>query len=230
MNPDEKNEAVPVAEIINAPEFKKSLFASPEFIAEHKASMEEAQKRQRSEKIQELRREWGAPKRHVTAQPEFSGDWGAKFTTISDLIGKGQGVSIALVGERGNGKTQLAVELMRAATRQLKSCLFTTAMSFFIAVKSSYRRDAEDTEQEIMSEFGAPKLLVIDEIGKRSDTEWENNMLFELLNRRYNAMTDTILICNKAKAEFETYIGPSIASRMNETGGIILCDWPTFRT
>jgi len=54
-------------------------------------------------------------------------------------------------------------------------------------------------------------------------------MLFELLNRRYNDLKDTILIANKSKAEFQDYIGPSLASRMNETGGIVECNWPSFR-
>lgn len=229
MNAGENPKAQTAGEIIKSPAFWEIKF-NPEVVAANQARAAEFLKQQQAFKIEELRRAWRAPQRHVTATPDFSGDWGSKFETIRDLMNTGKGVSIALVGERGNGKTQLAVELMRMATGQLKSCLFTTAMSFFIAVKASYRKDADQTEQEIMSEFGKPKFLVIDEIGKRADTEWENNMLFELLNRRYNNMTDTLLICNKAKSEFETYIGPSIASRMNETGGIILCDWPTFRT
>ncbi len=217
------------AQIINSPTFKTAINISPEDIEAHNKRQAEWVKRQNDFKTQDLRRIWRAPERHVSASPQFTGDWGARFKSIGDMINSGRGVTIALVGERGNGKTQMSVELMRVATKQLKWALFTTAMGFFIAVKTSYRRDAEKTEENIMLEYGKPNLLVIDEIGKRSDSEWENNMLFELLNRRYNAIRDTILICNKSKPDFEDYLGPSIASRMNETGGIIECNWPSFR-
>ncbi len=228
-NPEQTPPARSADEIISSPAFKTAINVTPEQLKAFNDRRAEELKRRNALKVEDLRRIWRAPERHVQASPEFTGDWAEKFKKISDEMSIGKGVTVALVGERGNGKTQLAVELMRVATGQLKTALFTTAMRFFITVKTSYRREAEKTEASIMAEFGKPQLLIIDEIGKRSDSEWENNMLFELLNRRYNAIRDTILICNKPKSEFADYIGPSIASRMNETGGIIECAWPSFR-
>ncbi len=227
--PDENPPTRSASEVIASPTFKTAISVTPEQLKAFNDRRAEDLKRRNALKVEDLRRVWRAPERHVQANPEFTGDWAEKFKKISDEMSLGKGVTVALVGERGNGKTQLAVELMRVATGQLKTALFATAMRFFITVKTSYRREAEKTEASIMAEFGKPQLLIIDEIGKRSDSEWENNMLFELLNQRYNDMRDTILICNKSKADFKEYIGPSIASRMNETGGIIQCDWPSFR-
>lgn len=192
---------------------------------------DEIQKRKDNEhsaKVATFRANWNAPKRHEQSTPNFSGEWGAAYSQLKAKLGTGS--TIALVGTRGSGKTQLAVELMKATTANLKRAYFTTATGFFMELKATYRKEASKTEGDVLNTFQSFQLLVIDEIGKRSESEWENNLLFELLNRRYNAMKDTVLIDNRSKADFIAAIGESLASRMNEGGGIKECNWPSFRS
>lgn len=178
--------------------------------------------------ISQLRSAWDAPARHLALQePKRTNEWGTKLTLLESKIGTG--FTVALVGVRGNGKTQIAVQLMIAVTEKLKSAKFCTAAKFFMAIKASYRKDSDNTEFEVLREYRRPALLVIDEIGKRSDSGWENTLLFELLNDRYNDMTDTVLIDNRPKSDFVAAIGASLASRMSESGGIIECNWESFR-
>ena len=136
---------------------------------------------------------------------------------------------MALTGGRGNGKTQLAVEAMRMVTRAGGPVLFSTAISFFAEVKSTFSRESEFTEKQVADKYRRPRLLVVDEVGKRGGSDWENNLLFDVLNSRYNDIKDTILIDNRSPKEFEEWIGPSVASRMSEGGGIIECNWGSFR-
>jgi hypothetical protein len=42
-------------------------------------------------------------------------------------------------------------------------------------------------------------------------------------------MTDTILTCNLDRNMLAENLGPSIVSRMKEGGGILECNWPSFR-
>lgn len=176
-----------------------------------------------------LRSEWNAPKRHALfdLKQGQKGKWAHKLAILENMAGKGY--MAALVGIRGNGKTQLAVELMKHATRNLRSAYFMSAMEFFEHVKATYRKESAQNEFEIIKRFRRPALLVIDEIGKRSESDWENNVLFAILNARYNDLTDTVLIDNRTKQEFISTLGASLASRISETGGIIECDWPSFR-
>jgi len=134
------------------------LNISAEQLQAHNKRQREFVKRQNTFKVEELRRRWQAPQRHVVESPDFSGEWGAKFTVLQQMFIANTGLTLALVGERGNGKTQLAVELMRWFTSLLKPALFTTAIGFFIAVKTSYRKDSEQTEKAIMEEFGKTRL------------------------------------------------------------------------
>jgi len=152
--------------------------------------------------------------------------WWDKFNSIQSKLGTG--VTIALVGSRGCGKTQLAVELIRGAVKT-KTAYFCTAMEFFLKIKSTFVEGSGETELGIVKKYREFNLLVVDEIGKRAESDWHNNLFFELLNKRYEDMSDTILIDNRPKAEFISLIGPSLASRMNEAGGIIECNWPSFR-
>jgi hypothetical protein len=189
---------------------------------------EHADRLARGQVIAELRSNWNAPKRHVAhSQIDLGGEWGKKLAALKALLGSG--FLTALVGGRGPGKTQMAVELMRHTTSQLRPAYYLTATEFFIRVKTTYRDDGRKSESDVLKELRRPKLLIVDEVGKRAETPWENNLLFELINKRYDDLSDTVLIDNNEPAEFCKAIGPSLSSRINETGGVIHFNWQSFR-
>lgn len=182
---------------------------------------------ERDAKIKEYLRNANVPQRHRNHVALKGDAWKIKH---QDLIAKlGTGFLIALIGTRGTGKTQLGVEIIRENINLLKSALFTTAMDIFIEVKSTYRKSSDYDEGDIVKEFCRPRLLVIDEIQERAETAWEDRILTHLINRRYNDEKDTLLIGNITAEQFAQNIGSSILSRLNETGGIIVCDWESYR-
>lgn len=137
----------------------------------------------------------------------------------------------ALIGPRGTGKTQMAVSLLHSRIFALgRTGRYLTAMDFFMMLKESFREGEKRSEMDVLQSLILPNLLVIDEITVRSDSVWENNLFTYLVNKRYDALKDTILIGNCANAqELTSCVGPSISSRMQETGGILLCQWASFR-
>jgi hypothetical protein len=192
---------------------------------------EKAEAQRHEAAVTSIKRHWAAPLRHLQERDiERTGPRGEPWATVeSNLIAKlGTGFLVALVGIRGPGKTQMGVELMKRSAEAERSCLYATAMGFFIAIKSTYGKKAE-SEEDVLSRYARPSLLVIDEAGRRGETDWEDRLLFELIDRRYREMRDTLLISNQGPGEFQTAIGPSLASRMVETGGIIECTWASFR-
>jgi DNA replication protein DnaC len=102
-------------------------------------------------------------------------------------------------------------------------------VEFFMEGKQSYRKDSDETEMGVLKRYRTPDLLVIDEIGKRGETTWEDTLLFELIDMRYRDMSDTLLISNQTQQEFTASLGPSLASRMKETGGVVECNWKGWR-
>lgn len=171
----------------------------------------------------------GVPKRHAMAR-ETGGaaEWAAKLAQVTALLGTG--CLVALVGPRGTGKTQLAVELIREVTgpRDLPA-RYTTATEFFMALKETFGDEAKVPASKVLAGHRAVNLLVLDEVHERGATSWEDQMLTTLIDMRYRDLKDTVLIANLKPDEFLTHVGPSIASRLQETGCIVECKWKSFR-
>jgi len=174
----------------------------------------------------------GVPYRHASrtiSEPDLirQPEWSNARSQVLAIIGRG--VTVCLTGTRGNGKTQIAVEAIRSVTKQGKAALFITAQRIFMTFRGTFDDGAKRTELQVLESFRRPSLLVIDEIGQRTESDWENRTFFELLNARYNDMTDTILTCNLNGTDLTANLGPSLVDRMKEGGGMIECNWPSFR-
>lgn len=162
--------------------------------------------------------------------------WENTYDRIFDAIGKGS-VSV-LIGPRGTGKTQLAVVISENVEHRLHQrrgafdqarTRYTTAVELFMTIKETYGDNAQRSEKAAIDLFVKPDLLVIDEVQERAGTEWENRLLVNIVDRRYAAMKDTILVGNLKPEDVQRELGTSIASRAQETGGIYVADWPSFR-
>lgn len=201
---------------------------TPEMREQLRREADAAERSRKEMRVAHALRAGSAPRRQLeNTAVDRSGEWGATEAKIKPRLGTG--LFLALIGNRGCGKTQLAVEAMRHVATQIRPVRYCTATGFFIEVKAAYNSQTR-SEKDVLRDFSYPSLLVIDEIGQRSESEWENRLLFELLNCRYNAVKDTILISNQGADEFGKSIGPSLLSRMNEAGGMIECKWPSYRT
>lgn len=136
---------------------------------------------------------------------------------------------LVLLGDRGNGKTQLAVELIRQTCNNLKSAVYVRSREIGMCMRRAYGSDASITEIAAVDRFVAPHLLVIDECQERPDSDWEIRTLTLLLDKRYGAMKPTVMIANCTDEQFKDLMGSSIVDRLKEGGGRIMFDWPSFR-
>jgi hypothetical protein len=227
---NETTEIKSAASILNGPlnSFIDAVASlSPEHLTQRRKEAEEFHRRKNEGWIMGILSDSRAPKRQLYhSNLDRNGEWAIAEKRITGKLGSG--CLIALVGNRGCGKTQLAVEAIRFCANKGKRARYCTATEFFMEVKATYGNESR-SEKNVLDEFSRPLLLVIDEVGQRSESEWENRLLFELLNRRYNALKDTLLISNQTSDEFSKSMGPSLVSRMVETGGLIECRWPTYR-
>lgn len=170
------------------------------------------------------------PVRHREAKLSTAAQHPWSVTLNSKLLPRlGTGFLIVLHGGRGPGKTQLATELIRQNSMDFKTSLYTKIVDILVDVKSSWGKEAKETEREVLERFCAPKLLVIDEVVERREGQWDTQTLLYLVDRRYDERKDTLLIGNLSKDEMERSLGPSITSRSLECGGFIHCSWETFR-
>lgn len=178
-------------------------------------------------RAKELRTAASIPERHDKAITPTDSLWQRTHDKIALKLKSG--FLIALTGIQGTGKTQMGASLIYSAADRLMSCKYACAMDFFIELKATFQDDAESRESAVINRYLKPKFLVLDEMDERSGSDWENRLLFHMLNKRYNAMVDTLLISRSNRSDFLASIGASVQSRMQETGAIITCDWPSWR-
>jgi len=155
--------------------------------------------------------------------------WWETYLHLNALLTTG--MLVGLVGRFGSGKTVMATMLMWDACLHLgvKSVWYCTAARFFRELQASFKSETS-TEQGVMNRYVGYDLLVIDEAHERANSDYEDRRLVEVINMRYGRGRDTILITNLSMQEFAGSIGGAVMDRMNQVGGLVDCDWPSFRT
>lgn len=139
-----------------------------------------------------------------------------------------KGTGLILSGLPGTGKSHLAGAVLQALLPKHVG-LYVTCLGLIRMVRSTWRKDSEQSESEVLQTLADVPLLVIDEIGVQYGTEGEQTLLFELLDSRYRAMQPTILLTNQDKTGLKTFVGDRTFDRLVETSRWVAFDWESYR-
>ncbi len=127
--------------------------------------------------------------------------------------------NILMVGLTGNGKTHLACAILDGAITKGLSCLY---VPFYKATEYKIKKP------EVFAKMIKCNILVIDEFGVYQ-SDFKDNLLFEIINERYNNFGHTILISNMQIDKFKASIGDPLYSRLRENVTVKACDWEDYR-
>lgn len=133
---------------------------------------------------------------------------------------------IGLCGTFGSGKTVLSACIGWYAAESGLDVRYTTAPKFFRELLAGMR---DGYEADVIRDHARVGFLVIDEAHEKANTDYEDRRLNEIIDLRYGQERDTLLISNLDRSEFASSLGPGIIDRMAQCGGLIECDWPSFR-
>lgn len=140
------------------------------------------------------------------------------------------GRSALFVGQPGTGKTHLAVGIGMQLLRKGRPVLFTTVMRAIRRVKDTWSRESAETESQAVAALVYPDLLILDEVGVQFGSEFEKNLLFDVLNERYEKRRPTLLLSNLPLDQVRAYLGERVFDRMREDGGeYIAFEWESHR-
>ena len=139
------------------------------------------------------------------------------------------GRSCIFVGKPGTGKTHLAIGIALSIMQQQQSALFVTVQRLIRRVKDSWHTK-EETESEVIDAYASPDLLILDEVGVQFGSEFEKQVLFDVLNERYEKLKPSILLSNIPSEQLSDYLGERVTDRLRENKGrMIGFNWDSYR-
>lgn len=148
--------------------------------------------------------------------------------TIKDRVAEGTGM--IFTGQAGTGKTHLSTAIANAIIPLGYSAVFITASDAMRSIKRTYDPSSLMTESDAIDALVAPALLILDEIGMQNRTDHEKQLMFEIINKRYERVKPTILLSNLSSADLKEFLGERIMDRMRQGGGrMIGFEWDSFR-
>lgn len=175
-------------------------------------------------------RESGVPERHrgkTLDRHAAAGPWGETYRRLRGRLP--EGTLIVLLGKRGTGKTQMAIDLLADMAMASQAVRYLKMIDLFREIRNCYRQDGP-REVDAVKRICQYPGLVLDEAHERSDSDWENRTLNNIIDHRYDGVRTTILVSNMTREGFAQAVGPSIVSRVHECGEVVVCDWESFRT
>lgn len=223
--------------------FRDSWFGCPQCreikLAEIRVREQQMEQQQREQKYKAAIGNAGIPERFINrtldsyiAESEkqkrilgYCRDYADGFSDIAKI-----GRSIMFLGSPGTGKTHLSVGVALEIMRNGKSAVFTTASRLLRSIKDTYSKRSEITESQAIAVFTGCDLLIVDEVGVQRGSDYEKDMLFDVINERYENTRPIIILSNLAIADVREYLGDRVYDRMRENGGkAFVMDWESYR-
>jgi DNA replication protein DnaC len=135
-----------------------------------------------------------------------------------------------VVGPNGVGKSTIARNIAHQAVLQGHTALFTSAGQLLGELAAI---DSASTLRRRLSQYVAPALLVIDEVGYLSYSNRHADMLFELISRRYETKS-TLVTTNRPFSDWhEVFPGAacivSMVDRLVHNAEVVAIDGDSYR-
>lgn len=116
---------------------------------------------------------------------------------------------LLLTGPAGRGKTHLACAILSelVATKGVTG-LYVDFSDLLMKIQTSFRPDADVSKESVLIPYSEAEVLVLDELGASKPHPWVLDVLYSLLNSRYNRKKITV-----ATSNFEDEIDTSAGER-----------------
>lgn len=129
--------------------------------------------------------------------------------------------SLLMIGKVGTGKTLLASCIIKAVSFSYDCRIFKFA-EITRNIRATYQRDSEFTDRDIINDLSSRRLLIIDEMGVQSGSDAEKQVIFEIIDNRYQKMLPTVVISNLDIQGLTDVMGERVIDRLREGGGKLL--------
>jgi len=149
----------------------------------------------------------GCPARYASATPDTMDE---KLKRWFDETGGC--CSVLIHGTVGTGKTHSTLALAKLLFINKVYSQFYNVIEFLDSLKAQYNFD----DCDIKSALTVDHTLILDDFGAEKSTDWTQEIIYRLVNLRYEMMLKTIFISNLSPKEMGKVYGDRIVSRIIE--------------
>lgn len=154
---------------------------------------------------------------------------------FGSYLAKGEG--LYLVGGYGTGKTHLAAAIALHLISKGIPVVFKTLIDLLAEIRKTFDDDSDASEFDMLELYRTVDLLIIDDLGKESPTEWSLSMLYAIVNERYEACLPMIITTNYSDADLirrlsvrgDRTTAEAIVSRLHEVCYSVEMYWDDWR-
>ncbi|HET7711375.1 MAG TPA: ATP-binding protein, partial [Thermoanaerobaculia bacterium] len=141
-----------------------------------------------------------------------------------------EGRGLLLMGPCGTGKTHLAVAALLEIINSGKPgrLLFSNFQDLIQEIQASFDSDEVPSKSEILRPLLEADLLVLDELGSQKPTTFVQDILYYVINSRYNDERTTIFTTNYTDSSAEgkeenltQRLGVRLRSRLYEMAALV---------
>ena len=146
-------------------------------------------------------------------------------------------VGLLFQGSCGVGKTHLAVAALKELIGKGIPGLFYDFRDLLKEIQDSYNPNTRTSELKILAPIFEAEVLVLDELGASKPTEWVQETITHIINKRYNDKKVTIFTSNYLDIPINTSydetltdrVGVRLRSRLHEMCRLILIEGDDYR-
>ena len=121
---------------------------------------------------------------------------------------------IILHGGYGCGKTHLAAAVANHRISLGQSVLFVNTPDLLDHLRMTYSPNSAQSYDARFEEVRNTPLLILDDLGSQSSTDWADEKLYQIFNHRYNAKLPTVITTNEGTETLDM----RIRSRLEHVG------------
>jgi DNA replication protein DnaC len=146
-------------------------------------------------------------------------------------------VGLLYLGRCGVGKTHLAVAALQGLIKKGIPGIFYDFRDLLKEIQDSYNPNTHTSELKILAPIFEAEVLVLDELGSSKPTEWVQETITHIINKRYNDKKITLFTSNyldmpigSAYDECLTErVGVRLRSRLHEMCRQVLMEGDDYR-
>lgn len=153
------------------------------------------------------KRYWGLPELQKTAW-NYEGLQAAEDYVSEKING------IFFTGSAGTGKTVLACKILHELSKKF-SARFVSVPVLLNEMRDSFQNKSH-SNMAFVGKYVAYHTLVLDDLGAEKTSDWATEVLYLIINRRYEEGKGVIVTTNCSPAELSDRLGDRVISRLAE--------------